>query len=386
MSEHYRMPEGQSVVFDAARILATLAVFLGHATRPDVLSDVDVSLIGRATIPVFLMISGYMTAMTMSRGGNFVKKVVRRYLGLYFVVIPAIFILWLVDLWLIQQGSPLIANDKFQDGHGLLRILREAFEALTFSGEYWRLDTVDQGLFGNQSYWTVEYIMAYVAMTAAFYLLGGVTRVLVILAFLAIAGPTVILLSPLWISGCICFELHRRCYNSWVIENSDRPQNPKNPWPTVRAWAPVYGAIGLALVIFFEVTGVGQTAYQESKSWASYDYRQHLGMAKRFAWQWALVPGLFLMMLSSKYLIHWTPPDGMVQRFREVSRHTLPVYIFHFSLIYLVHSLIPDYQPRWETLDPLIVVVGAATLTLVLSWLCYRFTKPVADRLIARIL
>ena len=57
MREPYPMPSGQSVVFDAARILATLAVFIGHATRPDVLSDMDVSLIGRATIPVFLMIS-----------------------------------------------------------------------------------------------------------------------------------------------------------------------------------------------------------------------------------------------------------------------------------------------------------------------------------------
>ena len=160
----------------------------------------------------------------------------------------------------------MIGNDKFQNDFSVFRVLRELFEALTFSGEYWRLDTVSQGLFGNQSYWTVEYIMAYVALTAAFYLLSGVTRVIVILAFMALAGPTVVLLSPLWIAGCICFEFHRRCYDSWVIENSDRPQDAKKVWPIVRAWAPVYGAFGLALVIFFEVTGVGQTAYQESKS------------------------------------------------------------------------------------------------------------------------
>lgn len=386
MADPYRIPNGQSVLFDAGRILATFAVFLGHATRPDVLSDMDLSLVGRTTIPIFLMISGYMTAMAMSRGGKFHKKVIRRYLGLYFVVIPAIFVLLAIDLWLIHAGSPLMDNAKFYNDYSAWRVLREVFEALTFSGEYWRLDTIDQGLFGNQSYWTVEYIMAYVVITAAYYLLGGITRVLVITICILIAGPTVLLLSPLWIAGVICFEIHRRCYDSWVIENSDRPQDaPKWP-PALRRCAPLYGAIGLALVILFEVNGVGETAYLESKSWASYDYRQHLGMAKRFAWQWALVPGLFLVMLSSKYLIHWSPPDGLVQWFRQVSRHTLPIYIFHFSLIYLVHDLIPDYRTSWSTPDPYILLVGAAALTLMSSWLCYRFTKPVADRVIARII
>ncbi|MEM7059280.1 MAG: acyltransferase family protein [Pseudomonadota bacterium] len=386
MSAHYRIPEGQSVVFDLARIVATVAVFLGHATRPDMLSDVDVSLVGRATIPIFLMISGYMTAMTMSRGGKFMKKVLRRYLGLFFVVIPAILILFAIDLWLIHQGSPLIENFKFENEYSVLRFLREAFEALTFSGEYWRLDTVSQGLFGNQSFWTVEYIMAYVVITAAFYLLSGAMRVLTIVLCIAVAGPTVLLLSPLWLAGVIGFEIHRACYNAWIIEHSDTPR-PSPAWIRfIRKWAMVYAAIGLIVVVAIELSGVGNEVYQSSKDWASYEYRQHLGMAKRFAWQWLLVPGLFLMMLGSKYLIHWKPSDRMVARCREVSRHTLPVYIFHFSLIYFVHSLIPNYQPTWASMDPLILVVAAAALTLLLSWLCYRYTKPVGDRLIARIL
>ena len=382
----YRIPPGQSVAFDAARLLATLAVFVGHATRPAELTDMGLSVIGRSTIPIFLMISGYMTAATMARGGVFYKKVARRYLGLYFVVIPAVFILLLTDLWLVATQSPLIDNIKFQNDYSTLRILREVFEALTFSGEYWRLTTESQGLFGNQSFWTVEYIMAYVVLTAAWYLLTGATRIITILAFALISGPTVILLSPLWLAGVFVYEIHLRCYRSAMLEASGRHAEASR-WPRyIRKWAPLYGLLGLVLVITIERTGIGETAYLESKSWASYDWRQYLGMSKRFAWQWALVPGLFLTMLASKYLIYWQPREGLVAWFRSAARHSLPIYIFHFSMIYLVHSMMPDYRNTWTSPDPYLMMVLAAALTLLLSWLCYRYVKPIADRLIARIL
>jgi hypothetical protein len=66
---NYQIPAGQAVALDVARVFATFAVFVGHATRPDVLFDIDVSLMGRATIPLFLMLSAYLTARVMSRGG-----------------------------------------------------------------------------------------------------------------------------------------------------------------------------------------------------------------------------------------------------------------------------------------------------------------------------
>ncbi len=380
----YRVPDGQAVVFDTVRLLATLAVFLGHATKPDVLFDVDVALLGRATIPVFLMLSGYLTAATMARGGVFWQRAARRYLGLWFVVVPAIPILFAADLWLISQGSVLLENAKFDADVSAGTVLRETVQALTYSGEYWRLDTVSQGLFGNQAYWTVEYIMAYSVATAALYLLDGWRRVVALALGGLIAGPTVVLLSPLWMAGVGAFEVHRRCARAVEAEAAGCPAPA---WP---AWLRRCGApitlTGLALVATVELTGVGQAAYQESKSWASYDWRQHLGMAKRFAWQWLLVPGVFLAILGSRYMIRWCPGPGIVAACRQAGRYTLPVYVFHFSMIYVARSLIPGYRPTWTAPDPYLMMALALALTLLLSWLTLRFCRPVADRLIARIL
>ena len=385
MSAKYRIPPGQSVLFDWARILATLAVFIGHATKPDVLFDVDVALIGRATIPVFLMLSGYFTARSVASKSGFGKVVLHRYTSLYYVVVPGILILFLADLWLIHAGSVILENSKFDPEVSVYRFLTEAFQALTYSGAYWRVDPLSQGLFANQSYWTVEYIMAYTVATAALYMLSGLMRIAALLAISLIAGPTILLLSPLWFAGVIAFEIHRRCQESWLLETSGRADEaPK--WPQfVRSWALVYGTVGLLIVVVIELTGSGDWAYQQTKDWASYDVRQYLGMAKRFAWQWMLVPGLFLMIVASKYMIRWTPSETAQRWTKRVVRHNLPVYIFHFSMIYVVQSLIPDYQPHWWSIDPYLMMIGALGLTLLISELCSRYVKPVADRLLAKV-
>lgn len=401
----YRIADGQAVLLDLVRLAATLAVFVGHATRPAEFFDEGLSPIGRATIPIFLMLSGYLTAAAMTKGGRFHKKVLRRYLGLWFVVIPAIILLLAADLWLVAQQSPILHNDKFQCDplwnevlnqrvagypfgcdYGVLRFLREAFEALTFSGEYWRLNTVSQGLWANQAYWTVDYIMSYVVATAALYLLAGWQRFLALLLIAGLSGPTVILLSPLWFAGILALEIHRRCSEAHALETAGRAAEAPS-WPRwLRRYAVLIGLVGLALTVFIELRGIGENLYQESKSWAGYELRQHLGMAKRFAWQWLLVPGLFAMLLSLKYILRWQPSARMVSTMRSAARHTLPIYMFHFSALYVAHSLIPDYQPSWRAADPYIMMALALGGTLALSWAAYRYLKPAADRLIARIL
>jgi hypothetical protein len=42
------------------------------------LFDIDFSLNGRATIPTFLVASGYFTTMSFAHGGRFFKKVAKR--------------------------------------------------------------------------------------------------------------------------------------------------------------------------------------------------------------------------------------------------------------------------------------------------------------------
>lgn len=378
----WQISDGQSVALDATRLVATLAVFLGHASTR-LFADTHVSLLGRATIPIFMMLSGYLTANAFSRGGNFFKKIVRRYVGLYFVVIPAFFIVLTADLWLVHKGSIILHYDKFDSNFTFGRFLREAFEALTYTGEYWRLDTVSQGMWSNAAYWTLDYIMAYTTLTAALYLLSGWQRIAVFLVVTAVAGPTVLLLSPLWWAGVVAYEMHRLCSLSWVEEQGGRRAQSNLFW-AMRHASPGLAIVGIGSVVFIEFNGLGDAFYRESKMWVSHDWRQYLGMAKRFAWQWPLVPGLFLVLVASKYVIAWTPSAITRRRVRFAAGFTLPIYATHFTLLFVVRAAIPNYQATWSSPDPWILTVSALGWTLLIAWICIRWIKPQADRWIEK--
>ncbi len=386
------LSDGYSVALDQARVFASLAVFVGHATRPDVLFDVDVTFFGRATIPLFLMLSGYFTARTLSRGGSFFTAVAKRYYGFYFLVIPAALLVWAADAWMIAQSADLMMNFKFDSDLSFRRVVVEFFQALTFSGEYWALSTKGQGVFSNQPFWTLDYILAYAVMTAALYLLRGWVRWLAVIAAGAIAGPTVLLLSPLWWAGVLAFELHRRATALPFSEDPKKDDRKALRMSGTKRWAlPVFvlGLVSLYAVDWtpMDKTPMGRTVYLgewlylESKDWASHDLRQYLGMAKRFLWQWAYVPGLFAMLVASRYLIHWQPSERVKRLSRLAARYSLPVFILHFSAMYFVQSLIPNYQASYLSPDPYIMVAGTIAICILYGWCAFAFVKPALDRL-----
>ena len=378
----WQISDGQSVALDAIRLVATFAVFLGHASTP-FFADTHVSLLGKATIPIFMMLSGYLTANAFSRGGNFFKKVIRRYVGLYFVVVPAFFIVLIADVWLVHTNSIILDYDKFDANFTFGRFLREISEALTYTGEYWRLDTVSQGMWSNAAYWTLDYIMAYTTLTAALYLLSGWQRIAVFLVMTAIAGPTVLLLSPLWWAGVVAYEMHRLCALSWVEEQAGGRARPSLFW-AMRHASPTLAILGIGSVYFIEVNGLGDALYRESKMWVSHDWRQYLGMAKRFAWQWTLIPGLFLVLIASKYVITWSPSEIIKKRVRLAAQFTLPIYATHFTLLFVFRAAIPTYQASWSSPDPWILTASALGSTLLIAWICLRWVKPEADRWIEK--
>ena len=382
----FSISDRQSIAFDLARIIATFAVFFQHATGDLALYEGKISLLGRAVIPVFLVISGYMTAIAAMRGGKFLKKSIRRYLKYYFVVVPAVVILFICDIYLVSVNSPILESVKFENAHTPYTFLRELFQAVTFSGEYWRLTTESQGLFGSTSFWTMDYILAYAVATMALYILSGVTRILTLLAIAALSGPTVLLLAPLWFCGVLACEVHRR------IDETIRHKPELAPKVTattqsdpIQRYAFAAFAIGLAWCTLVEWSGLGADAYAYTKNLASYEWRQHLGMAKRFLWQWLHLPGLFLMLIATGYLVGTAAAPVWRDRLRQAAFYTFPVYIVHFSFIYLAQSMMPDYRAGPEFADPYIMMTIAMAFTLLFSWATITFVQPVADRWIARL-
>lgn len=387
-----RVSDSQSTFLHIVRIAAIAAVIIGHATRPDLLFDIDITLLGRATIPTFFMIGGYFAALTFykgqvpgaSRKNKFLKSVLTRYFNMYFMFIPASLMVLAMDFWLIRAGSPFVETFKFDPDLSATRIILEFWQLLTFSGEYWAPSTVGQGVFSNAATWTMDYMMAYTVMTAAVYLLNGALRIVVLLAAAAIAGPTVMLLAPLWWFGVLAFEVHRRLEVSGIAVNPDASAPGEPPkWLRNLAIAAFLGACVAWLTL--ELMRVGPDLYKWSKTFAKYEYRQYLGMAKRYLWQWMYIPIIFTFLVASRYMIHARVPDGFKSAVKTASKYCFPVYAFHFTTMYFVRSLIPDYQASHTSIDPYLMLAASMMISIIGGVLCYGYVKPLTDALYNRL-
>jgi peptidoglycan/LPS O-acetylase OafA/YrhL len=367
------------------RTLATLAVFFGHATRPDILFDVDFSLIGRATIPTFFIVSGYFTTMSFAHGGRFIKKVAKRYFNMWVFFIPATALVLMMDMYLISIDSIILTRDKFDPDLSVYRIAADLFNMLTFSGEYWSRSTFGQGVFSNEAFWTMDYIMGYTVLTAALYLLCGWQRVVGALVICAAVGPTVLLLSPLWFAGVAAYETHRRwLYRGGITSVAHLISRLEQRGIHASAATLRLAASAICLCVLltwaaFEYYAVGPDVYAWSKTLMPYEWRQYLGMAKRYAWQWAYIPALFALLVLARLLLDG-PATGLFSKIAAVgSRYAFPVYAIHFTLLYVVQSVIPNYTPRHDTVGPYIMMATSLTLSALFGYLCYRWIKPVTD-------
>lgn len=386
------IPKQYSAFIHLWRILATAAVFIGHATKPDILFDIDVAIIGRATIPTFLIISGYFTTLSMYTGGRFLKKVAKRYYIMLTMFIPASFLIFFMDLYIVHAGAPLVDTFKFDPDLSFARVALDIFNLLTFSGEYWSRTTVGQGVFSNQAIWVIDYIMAYTVMTAAFYLLSGWVRLLAIAGVVAIAGVPVLLLSPLWFGGVLVFEIQRRWYGPDGIE-------PVRWHPVALASraGTALGAAGARTLAFFamaaaiafsaaiELTGAGEAVYGWSKALAPYDYRQYLGMAKRFMWQWVHVPSLVVVIAAGRILFDGALGKSVLRPIQTVSQYCFPVFAIHFTAMYFVQSLMTGYVPRHDSPDPYVMVACSFVISVAFGYFFFRCIHPYSSALSRRL-
>ena len=389
-----RISDGQSTFLHIVKILAIAAVIVGHASKPDILFDVDISLLGRATIPTFLMISGYFAAMTfykgqikgVSRGKKFLKSVMTRYFNMYFMFVPATLLVLAMDIWMIRVDAAFVHTDKFDPDLSAWRIVKEFWQLFTFSGEYWAPSTVGQGVFSNAAVWTMDYLMAYTVATAALYLLSGSTRVFAICVAIVVAGPTILLLSPLWWAGVVAFEIHKRSSLREMANGGGETLGGLHlSEVAVRRLAiGLFVSVCVAWLVV-EWSDIGPALYKWSKTLASYDVRQYMGMSKRFLWQWTYIPIIFTFLVTSKYIFTGPVPPTFRSHVKTVSKYCFPVFAFHFTTMYFFQALIPNYQATYKSADPYIMGISSLAVSIVCGVACFKFVKPVTDGIYEKI-
>lgn len=143
-------------------------------------------------------------------------------------------------------------------------------------------------------------------------------------------------------------------------------------------------AIGLgvlcAIYALFEASDLGAWLYDWSKDWASYDLRQHLGMSKRFLWQYGhIILQAGALALLPFVLTGAVNRDSIVEKgIQLASKYWLPVFLFHFPALYLVAAVI-DHDPTSRA-SFAVLLTGTMALSIILGWLSFRL-DPLVTRL-----
>jgi len=109
-------------------------------------------------------------------------------------------------------------------------------------------------------------------------------------------------------------------------------------------------------------------------------------MAKRFLWQYYYVPVLFTFLVASRHLYLGPVNAPLKSVIITMSKYCFPVYAIHFTLMYFVSELLPNYEPTYTSADPYIVLCVTLAVSILYGRLCFKYAKPFFERLSAPLL
>lgn len=330
------MDRGTSLYLDGVRFSAALAVFLSHFTSQHFSGGLLWPLedLGAEGVDVFFVLSGFVIGYAADRrersGATFV---VNRAARLYSVALPAVLATFALDA--IGRGIDpgfYTAVPRYVAGHDL----RQGLLGLTFLNQTWALVTP---VGSNLPYWSLGYeVWYYVIFGIAFYAPGR-WRIAGTLIAMAMPGPRVLALFPLWLLGLACWRMRLR----FAIAAGLR-------------WALLLGSALLWL------------GYE---AWASHGAPPHLQLGEAFdrpeIGQDYLVGFLFAANLMGAGVLApaLTRLDatGAGRLVRFLAGATFTLYLFHFPLMQFLHVLAPFPVTSWRSR----VLLFGGTLVLVLA-------------------
>jgi peptidoglycan/LPS O-acetylase OafA/YrhL len=187
------------------RATAALTVFFHHAN----LYRLDAGIfgwlrrdIGHGAVVVFFVLSGYVIAATLGERPTARDYAIKRASRIYSVVVPALLLTYAVDLMILQLNLPVDVPE-----YELRRPILYGGFALLFAGDFW---TIAVPSYSNVPFWSLNYeVWYYVAFGVLVFARGTVLLVLLSLV-LALMGPKLWLLFPIWLGGAAVLALQKR--------------------------------------------------------------------------------------------------------------------------------------------------------------------------------
>jgi peptidoglycan/LPS O-acetylase OafA/YrhL len=240
------------------KVVCALAIVLGHFSFQEFVDWTALGFDGSAprfAVPAFFMISGYLTMLSLDRSTDgWAMSAFDRYWKLMFVVLPMLFVVPLINrigfdldpaIYLAHEGSGVVHPGGPESIVGFMRTvvismfyLNEIF-LFNVTGIDRMLGGV--GAFGNAPFWFLCYLMPYVVLLTTLVKARGPMRAFVCSLLILLAGPPILMLSPLFFSGVVAYLLHRR-HRKWVSSAMNRGPTAERDRVEVPAplWVPAH--------------------------------------------------------------------------------------------------------------------------------------------------
>ena len=317
-----------SAYLDLLRVGAAATVFLGHLSWMAISGGFlwQVQPLGHSAVIVFFVLSGFVIQYAADvKERTLFDYSAARLARLYSVVLPAILLTLVCDT-IGMHHNPAV-YDMARETDIAWRLLMGAL----FLTQSWG----HISLLSNDAYWSLPYEFWYYVIFAAATFLKGGKRIAALVVSCAIAGPSILLMGPIWAAGAVAYRLTKR-----VTLNKTRAQ---------LLWA----ATGIAAIAVTLANGKPLTLVSPllPPAFSGLDF---------------LLGALVAMNIFSASFLSF----GISPFHRPVAKlagMTFALYLFHLPLLHLAATYVPASLP--VPVRGLIAAAFALTVVYLLSFI-----------------
>lgn len=329
-----------SAYLDCLRFFAAFSVLLGHMDQDGLsMHWMPLAKFSHDAVVIFFVLSGFIIYYsTTTRAHNWREYVVMRLSRIYSVALPAV--LFCVLLGVVLSSQPDFDASRYSNYSPVS--FWHTVSSLLFLNQSW-LNEAD--LVFNNPYWSLCYEVWFYVLFGAWHFTSGWRRIVLVAIAASIAGPSILLLLPIWLMG------------AWLASS----RYYASPMPRTKAWFAFL--LPLGLVVLFKVINLDSLIQHRLYTIIPGFWR--LENAQRFVTDYMIGAVLCWHIASFSSL-----PEGFQKWFERFNWYwatlagfSFTLYLFHRPMTQWLGANFPIQQGK--VLNSIII----ASMIMILCWL-----------------
>ena len=334
-----------SVYLDFLRFAAAIIVFLSHYAYARFTDGYYLIIrelnLGSDAVVFFFVLSGLVIAYTTDVKDKTLKDYIfHRVTRLYSVIIPALFLTIILDMWGNSIAPENYNGWWFNDAPAWEQFLRGVTLTNEWANQHFRVGT-------NGPYWSLSYEAAYYILFGIGFYVTGLKKYILLLLLVLIFGFPVMALFPTWLLGVWAYkrikakELSISYAWRWAL------------LPPVFYMICLYMNLPAKLLLLTQLLlGVD---FVSNTLWFSNEFIWNLIIAKLVAFH--------LVGMSVLFKSHQDDVSELLSRpIRWCAGATFTIYIVHYPALQFIDAVLPELSILLRHILMLLLVLGVCFL------------------------